>query len=72
MLIKYRIIESKIKIEDISYVTYGIACCIGSEITETIFDISLNRNDVETICNILNKSNIPPVHFRDIVEDYTE
>ena len=69
MKVCYKLIESNIIIEDISYNTYGIACVIDDIITDKIFDISLNKKDVENLCNYLNCSKIPKVHFKDIVED---
>ena len=68
----YKTVESNVIIDGRSYNTYGIAYISDGQIKETIFDISLDKSKVESICEILNNNNIPLVHFRDITEDYTE
>lgn len=66
----YRINTNTVIIENNSYITYGISYCKKDIIIETIFDISLNRNEVEKLCDFLNNHQIPYVHFKDIVEDF--
>jgi len=68
----YKINSNTVTIDDILYTTYGISYYENNIVIETLFDISLNRNKVEKICDFLNKYQISHVHFKDIVEDFLE
>ena len=70
MNIIYKSIEHKVIIENINYISYGILCFEDNVLIDSIYDVSLNKNDVNNICNYLNNNRISPVHFYDIVEDF--
>lgn len=74
-VVRYYVCETTLNSEDIGlYCTYG-GCYVTYDkkgnVVETakIDDISIRKEFVENLVNLLEQHEVSPVHFRDIVED---
>jgi len=49
---------------------YSIGCKNGSgETVKLIHDITVSKEKAENLVTLLNKHEVSPVHFKDVVED---
>lgn len=51
------------------YNTYSIVLSQKGKILNKISDVSLNRKDAESIADKLNRNDVSPEHFFDVVQD---
>lgn len=70
-MFRYYVTEDTMFLEDVGeYRCYGIEVRKGELVLERIRDIDTNREGVEKLCDLCNKRELSPIHFRDVVEDY--
>ena len=67
---RYKLIKNSRIIDNTRYMVYGIECYYDNNYYDSFYDIVLNKSEAQEICDFLNKHNISPVHFIDIVEDF--
>ena len=51
------------------YLTYSIVLTQHGKVLNRISDVSLNRKDAESIADKLNRNDVSPEHFFDVVQD---
>jgi len=65
----YKLTINNITIEGITAKSYGIKCSPQNTAPVQITDISTDRDKVERLVEIMNRLEVSPVHFEDIIED---
>jgi len=56
-------------LENRAYIGYGIGCCIDGN--DMIFeDLSTDREKVQNLVDICNRSYLSPLHLCDVVSDF--
>lgn len=68
---KYRLISETVEIDRRSYDTYGISACSDNDgtVVTVYHDVSLDRQAVCRIIDILNDCEVELCHFEDVVND---
>lgn len=62
----YKVVTSmQVDPQGTRYKAYGI-----SGPNETIADIALERKSIKTLARQMNKLQLDPIHFKDIIEDF--
>ncbi len=63
------VVRSRITVEGKEYDTYGIE--IKSEAGyAVVHDISVDRDEVETLCRRIRRGHLAPCHLQDVAEDF--
>lgn len=68
-MIEYKLITTKVVIEDKTVNTYGIVCEENDKITQCIQDVSSDKNFVLKTIKNFNENKLAPEHFFDAIED---
>lgn len=60
----------EIELESDAYIVYGVDCCIFSTgFTRSISNIITNKARLNHWVLLMNRLQLSPVHFRDVIED---
>lgn len=66
----FAVFEEMIKDDDCgSYVTYGIEY-LGQEERVAVSDISLDKDEVQSLADLCNELELDPIHLLDVAEDF--
>lgn len=66
----YVINSCETKINEQSFVRYGISCIDAGSIVKELLDISDNKNKVLDLVNKCNELNLDPQTLKDLAEEY--
>ncbi len=66
---RYELIESIKTLEEQEYRCYGIRLIFAGAAVD-VEDLSLHRDEVETLVERCNRLQLSPLHFQDVLEDF--
>lgn len=73
MNVNYRatVVSSRITVEGIEYVTYGIAIH-STDGYAVVHDISTDRREVAALCRRIRRGRLSPLHLQAVAEDFVD
>ena len=66
----YTVKESKVRINEKTYLSYGISCTKNGSAVAEVDDISVDREAVEKLAGMCNDLKLDPMQLEDVAEDF--
>lgn len=67
---EYKVFKHKVYIDGAFTYSYGIYVTNNNIILDKYYDVSLEKQKVQTLVNNLNKYEVEPIHVNDIIYDF--
>lgn len=67
---RYILIKSICTLEDTEHIIYGIALVDGSDLIESVNDLSCDKQRVERLVELCTRLELSPEHLPDVIDDF--
>ena len=67
---EYKVFKHSVSIDGVHKYSYGIIVTNNDKILDKYYDISLEKQKVQTLVNNLNRYEVELIHVKDIIYDF--